>query len=114
MQLWYNVIASLCKEYRRYAFSHPLTLGLDVRETTRPHVKHDEKSARQKMKARHVLDALDRVALFRSQAGKKAHRGRVEEIGDDLDSALSLLDLRQSRQQFRDDFFKTGGEIRCR
>lgn len=67
-----------------------------------------------KMRARHVLDALDRVALFRSQAEQQAHRGRVEEIGDDLDSALSLLDLRQSRQQFRDDICKTGGEMTLR
>lgn len=47
------------------------------------------------MRACNVLDALDRITLFRAQA-KQTNR-RVEEIGDDLNSALSLLDLGQSR-----------------
>lgn len=49
------------------------------------------------MRAYDVLSALERVTLFRTQAAD-SHR-RVEEIGDDLDSALSLLDLRQSREE---------------
>ncbi|CAM9386727.1 unnamed protein product, partial [Scytosiphon promiscuus] len=48
------------------------------------------------MRARDVLDALERIELFRSQAAD-SHR-RVENIGGDLDSAISLLDLRQSRE----------------
>lgn len=43
-----------------------------------------------------MLDALERVTLFRAQAAD-SHR-RVEDIGGDLDSAISLLDLRQSRE----------------
>ena len=48
------------------------------------------------MRAYDVLNALERVTLFRSQAAD-SHR-RVEDIGDDLDSAISLLDLQQSRE----------------
>lgn len=47
------------------------------------------------MRAHSMLDALERVSLFRAQAAD-FHR-RVEDIGGDLDSAISLLDLRQSR-----------------
>lgn len=43
-----------------------------------------------------MLDALERIDLFRTQAAD-SHR-RVENIGGDLDSAISLLDLRQSRE----------------
>lgn len=49
------------------------------------------------MRAHDVLNALERVTLFRAQAAD-SHR-RVEDIGDDLDSALSLLDFGQSRQE---------------
>lgn len=49
------------------------------------------------MRAYDVLNALERLALFRAQAAD-SHR-RVEDIGDDLDSAISLLDLRQSREE---------------
>lgn len=52
--------------------------------------------APREMRAGDVLDTLDRVALFRAQAAD-SHR-RVENIGGDLDSAISLLDLGQSRR----------------
>lgn len=48
------------------------------------------------MRAHSMLSALERVMLFRAQAAD-SHR-RVEDIGGDLDSAISLLDLRQSRE----------------
>lgn len=51
------------------------------------------------MRAGDVLDTLDRVALFRAQAAD-SHR-RVEDIGGDLDSAISLLDLGQSRRALK-------------
>lgn len=49
------------------------------------------------MRARDVLDVLNRVAVFQAQS-IDSHR-RVDEIGGDLDSAISLLDFRQSRGQ---------------
>ncbi|CAM9653831.1 unnamed protein product, partial [Ectocarpus sp. 13 AM-2016] len=45
------------------------------------------------MRAHDVLDALERVALFRAQAADSNRR--LEDIGSDLDSAISLLDLQQ-------------------
>lgn len=48
------------------------------------------------MRAYDVLDALDRVSLFHAEAAD-SHR-RVDDIEGDLDSAISLLDLRQSRE----------------
>ncbi len=49
------------------------------------------------MRARDVLNALERVTLFRAQAADSYRR--VDDIGGDLDSAISLLDLRrQSRE----------------
>lgn len=49
------------------------------------------------MRARDVLNALERVTLFRAQAAD-SHR-RVDDIGGDLDSAISLLDLRQQSRE---------------
>lgn len=49
------------------------------------------------MRAVDVLNTLDRVALFRAQAAD-SHR-RVEDIGGDLDSAISLLDLGQQQSR---------------
>lgn len=46
-----------------------------------------------KMRANDVLDALERVTLFRAQAADSNRR--LEDIGSDLDSAISLLDLQQ-------------------
>ncbi|CAN0074331.1 unnamed protein product, partial [Ascophyllum nodosum] len=43
------------------------------------------------MRARDMIDALDRVSLFRAQA-LNSHR-RLDDIGSDLDGAISLLDL---------------------
>lgn len=59
------------------------------------------------MRAREVLDALDRVALFRTQA----RRGRIEEIGEDLDSALSLLKLQSQSSRQQQATCKTAGTI---
>lgn len=52
------------------------------------------------MRAHDLLDALDRVTQFRAQAADSNRR--VEDIGNDLDSAISLLDLRQSREGLLD------------
>lgn len=52
------------------------------------------------MRAHDLLDALDRVTEFRAQAADSNRR--VEDIGSDLDSAISLLDLRQSREGLLD------------
>lgn len=52
------------------------------------------------MRAHDLLDALDRVTQFRAQAADSNRR--VEDIGSDLDSAISLLDLRQSREGLLD------------
>lgn len=49
------------------------------------------------MRARDVLDALERIDLFRTQA-TDSHRPVEKNIGVDLDIATSLLDLRQSRE----------------
>lgn len=56
-----------------------------------------------------MIDTLNSVALFRAQA-KLANR-RVEELGSDLDSALSLLDVRQSRGPQTVGTSKTTGEL---
>lgn len=53
-----------------------------------------------KMRARDMINALDRVALFRTQASDSYRR--VDDIARDLDAAISLLDLqRQSPAQDR-------------
>lgn len=52
------------------------------------------------MRAHDLLDALDKVTQFRAQAADSNRR--VEDIGSDLDSAISLLDLRQSREGLLD------------
>lgn len=52
------------------------------------------------MRAHDLLDALDRVTEFRAQAADSNRR--VDDIGSDLDSAISLLDLRQSREGLSD------------
>ncbi|CAB1100685.1 unnamed protein product [Ectocarpus sp. CCAP 1310/34] len=52
-------------------------------------------AAAAEMRAHDVLDALERVTLFRAQAADSNRR--LEDIGSDLDSAISLLDLQQQQ-----------------
>lgn len=49
------------------------------------------------MRACDVVRTLDRVALFRAQA-KQSNR-HLEDLGNDLSSALALLDARQARDR---------------